>query len=200
MLCNSGVPLVPDCLYQVSGMAYLFGPCMSVFTAMPRPGYLLRMILPVKTQCRRHRRVMEVILLKQKQIKCPYCHAHASLRPASLVYGSTPQTRGKFLYVCDRWPACNAYVSAHERTLLPMGTLANGDLRHKRILAHRALKKLQQDCHMENGRSISGCKPNWGLMHTRPTSASFPNICVSKSFPSVSRLRRTHPGVLPERR
>lgn len=97
------------------------------------------MILPVKTQCRRHRRVMEVILLKQKQIKCPYCHAHASLRPASLVYGSTPQTRGKFLYVCDRWPACNAYVSAHERTLLPMGTLANGDLRHKRILAHRAL-------------------------------------------------------------
>ena len=23
------------------------------------------------------------------------------------------------------------------------------DLRHKRILAHRALKKLQQDCHME---------------------------------------------------
>lgn len=30
-----------------------------------------------------------------------------------------------------------------------MGTLANGDLRHKRILAHRALKKLQQDCPME---------------------------------------------------
>ena len=29
---------VPDCLYQVSGMAYLFGPCMSIFTAMPRPG------------------------------------------------------------------------------------------------------------------------------------------------------------------
>ena len=107
------------------------------------------MILPVTTQCRRHRRVMEVILLKQKQIKCPYCHAHASLRPASLVYGATPQARGKYLYVCDRWPVCNAYVSAHERTLLPMGTLANGDLRHKRILAHRALKKLQQDCQME---------------------------------------------------
>ena len=87
--------------------------------------------------------------MKQKQIKCPYCHAHASLRPASLVYGATPQARGKYLYVCDRWPVCNAYVSAHERTLLPMGTLANGDLRHKRILAHRALKKLQQDCQME---------------------------------------------------
>lgn len=158
------------------------------------------MILPVTTQCRRHRRVMEVILLKQKQIKCPYCHAHASLRPASLVYGATPQARGKYLYVCDRWPVCNAYVSAHERTLLPMGTLANGDLRHKRILAHRALKKLQQDCQMKNGRSISGCKPSWGWMRARLTSVSFPSICVSKSFPSVSRLRCIHPGVLPERR
>lgn len=52
----------------------------------------------------------------------------------------------------------------------------------------------------KNGKSISGCKPSWDWMHTRPTSASFPNICASKSFPSVSRLRRTHPGVLPERR
>ena len=25
-----------DCLYQVSGMAYLFGPCMSVFATMSR--------------------------------------------------------------------------------------------------------------------------------------------------------------------
>ena len=39
-----------------------------------------------------------------------------------------------------------------------------------------------------------------GLDAHQTTSASFPNICVSKSFPSVSRLRRTHPGVLPERR
>ena len=30
-----------------------------------------------------------------------------------------------------------------------MGTLANGDLRHKRILAHRALEQLQQSRHME---------------------------------------------------
>ena len=159
------------------------------------------MILPVTTQCRRHRRVMEVILLKQKQIKCPYCHAHASLRPASLVYGVTPQARGKYLYVCDRWPVCNAYVSAHERTLLPMGTLANGDLRHKRILAHRALKKSAAGLpDGKMGRSISGCKPSWGWMRARLTSVSFPSICVSKSFPSVSRLRCIHPGVLPERR
>lgn len=43
-------------------------------------------------------------MMKQKQIKCPYCHANASLRPASVVYGLNRRSQGKFLYLCDRWP------------------------------------------------------------------------------------------------
>lgn len=85
----------------------------------------------------------------KKTIKCPYCHAHASLRPASVVYGENARSHGKYIYLCDRWPSCDAYVSAHRRTLLPMGTLADGDLRHKRILAHRALQQLCRSHHME---------------------------------------------------
>ena len=53
-------------------------------------------------------------MMKQKPIKCPYCHANASLRPASVVYGLNRRSQGKFLYLCDRWPACDAYVSAHD--------------------------------------------------------------------------------------
>lgn len=88
-------------------------------------------------------------MMKSKKFKCPYCHANASLRPASVVYGHNRRSQGKFLYLCDRWPACDAYVSAHDRTHLPMGVLANGDLRHKRILAHQALRQLQQSRNME---------------------------------------------------
>ena len=58
-------------------------------------------------------------MMKQKTIKCPYCHANASLRPASVVYGLNRRSQGKFLYLCDRWPACDAYVSAHDRTHRP---------------------------------------------------------------------------------
>ena len=76
--------------------------------------------------------------------------------------------------------------------MLPMGTLANGDLRHKRILAHRALKKLQQDCHMEKWEVYIWLQAKLGL--------DAHQTHIGKSFPSVSRLRRTHPGVLPERR
>lgn len=90
-----------------------------------------------------------IIFMKQIKIKCPYCHAKATLRPASVVYGPNKRAQGKYLYICDRWPACDAYVSAHDHTHLPMGTLANGDLRHKRILAHRALQHLCKSRHME---------------------------------------------------
>lgn len=75
---------------------------------------------------------------KKKQIRCPYCGANASLRPASVVYGEATKTADSYLYVCDRYPKCDSYVGAHKRTKLPMGTLANGDLRNKRIQAHKA--------------------------------------------------------------
>ncbi len=74
---------------------------------------------------------------KRKQIRCPYCGAKATLRPSSAVYGDAAKTDG-YLYVCDRYPKCDSYVGAHKKTKLPMGTLANGDLRNKRIQAHKA--------------------------------------------------------------
>lgn len=83
------------------------------------------------------------------QIECPYCKARAVLRPASMVYGSSLKEKGRYLYLCSNWPACDAYVSAHKTSLLSMGTLANGDLRHKRILAHRALSDFQRNNRME---------------------------------------------------
>ena len=87
--------------------------------------------------------------MKQTRIHCPYCGSLATLRPASVIHGLSDISAGTYLYVCRRWPACDAYVSAHDRTHRPMGTLANGDLRHKRILAHRALEQLRQSRHME---------------------------------------------------
>ena len=106
---------------------------------------------------------MEVIFIKRKpiQIKCPYCGAKAVLRPASYVYGASLTEKGRHLYLCSNWPACDAYVSAHKSTLLPMGTLANGTLRHKRILAHRALDELQRQMdsntfYYENEPNITG--------------------------------------------
>lgn len=51
-----------------------------------------------------------------------------------------------YLYVCDGYPDdCDAYVGAHKKSLLPKGELADGQLRNKRILAHRALITLLKE-------------------------------------------------------
>ena len=72
---------------------------------------------------------------KRIYVKCPYCGRNAVLRSASYVYSSAAPD--KHLYVCSGYPECDSYVGVHEGTLMPKGTLANGDLRHKRIETHR---------------------------------------------------------------
>ena len=78
--------------------------------------------------------------MKRVNVKCPYCGSRALLRPASVVHEhSVP---GEEVYVCARYPACDAYVSAHRGSRMPMGTLADRALRQKRRQAHIALSQL----------------------------------------------------------
>ena len=80
--------------------------------------------------------------MKRINITCPACGSKAYLRPASVVYGDkAPDPDAKY-YVCGRYPACDCYVAAHRKTMLPMGTLADKALRKKRHDAHVALDSL----------------------------------------------------------
>lgn len=101
--------------------------------------------------------------MKKYRISCPYCGSPALCRPAGMVHGSSTQEKGRYLYVCSRWPECDAYVAAHKKDKSPMGTLANGDLRHKRILAHRALEELQNFRHMEKWAAYLWLQGKLGL-------------------------------------
>ena len=86
--------------------------------------------------------------MKKKQqnekLYCPYCGGLAVLRPAEYVYGERNLNPDNYLYVCSGYPSCDSYIGVHKKSMRPMGTLANGDLRHKRIEAHRALNKVVQ--------------------------------------------------------
>ena len=72
--------------------------------------------------------------MKKKKIRCQYCGSRAHRRPDSVVRGKW--ARGVKLYICDRYPACDAYVGVHKDTGKPYGTLANKALRNKRRQAH----------------------------------------------------------------
>lgn len=80
--------------------------------------------------------------MKQVNIKCPYCGSRAFLRPASVIHDSKYRQPGDEVYVCARYPACDSYVSAHRHNHLPMGTLADRSLRHKRMKAHAVFRQL----------------------------------------------------------
>lgn len=78
--------------------------------------------------------------MKQQKMKCPYCGRQAVLRDASYVYKE--HAIEKLLYVCSGYPECDAYVGVHAGSMRPKGSLANGDLRHKRIETHRLFDAL----------------------------------------------------------
>lgn len=73
---------------------------------------------------------------------CPYCGRRSVLRPAEYIYGEDTITPGSYLYVCSGYPSCKAYVGVLEGTKKPKGSLADPELRNKRIRAHRALEKI----------------------------------------------------------
>ena len=75
----------------------------------------------------------------KKQLLCPYCGAQALLREGSFLF---EDAYVKYLYVCVRYPECDSYVAAHDSSKKPMGSLANGTLRKKRILAHHEFDRL----------------------------------------------------------
>lgn len=119
--------------------------------------------------------------MKQARIHCPYCGSLAMLRPASAIHGLSDISAGTYLYVCRRWPACDAYVTADRRTKQPLGTLANGDLRHKRILAHHALHSVQTQLGMNRDQSYCWLQTQMGRPEIRYILPSAATTAVSKS-------------------
>lgn len=78
--------------------------------------------------------------MKKRIIRCPYCGGTAILRDESYVHKNM-SGEGK-VYVCCHYPVCNSYVGVHKGTSIPKGTLANKELRQKRIYAHRIFDQI----------------------------------------------------------
>ena len=58
---------------------------------------------------------------------------------------------------------CDSYVNAHKDSKRPMGTLANSELRNRRILAHRALAKIWENGVMTKEQAYKWLQGKFGL-------------------------------------
>ena len=60
-------------------------------------------------------------------MRCPYCGGTVVYRSADGIYHDN--SKGMMLYVCSNYPECDSYVRVHAGTNIPVGSLANHELR-----------------------------------------------------------------------
>lgn len=75
-------------------------------------------------------------------MRCPYCGSHVIYRSADGIYHDN--SKNTMLYVCGNYPECDAYVRVHAGTNIPVGSLANHELRSLRRTAHQYFDQLHQ--------------------------------------------------------
>ena len=80
--------------------------------------------------------------LNYSQMRCPYCGSPVVYRSADGIYKDN--SRGTMLYVCSHYPECDAYVRVHAGTNIPVGNLANHELRTLRRTAHHYFDQLHE--------------------------------------------------------
>ncbi len=73
-------------------------------------------------------------------MRCPYCGSTVVFRYADTIY-EKPYVNA-LLCVCSRYPECDAYVRCHPGTRIPMGELADKNLRALRRQAHASFDRL----------------------------------------------------------
>lgn len=78
--------------------------------------------------------------INYNEMRCPYCKSPIVYRSADGIYKEN--SKGVMLYVCSHYPECDAYVRVHTGTKIPVGTLANHELRSLRRTAHQHFDRL----------------------------------------------------------
>jgi hypothetical protein len=115
--------------------------------------------------------------LKKNIVKC-HCGTRAMLRPASVIHGN--KAKEKYLYICSRYPACDSYVGVHKKTLKPLGTLADKELRAKRIQAHQIFNRLWESGLMKKWQAYKWMAGKFGLNNQQAHIAKFSNYMCNE--------------------
>lgn len=76
---------------------------------------------------------------KKAILVCPYCGGVAGRVDGDVIYPHRLDLKAKQFYLCVK---CDAYVGCHPGTTIPLGRLANAELRAAKIAAHTTFDRL----------------------------------------------------------
>ena len=129
---------------------------------------------------------------KKNRIKiiCPYCGAAAVLRDASYVYGEGAMVDK--LYVCSRYPTCDSYVGVFRNTDYPKGTLANSELRNKRIRTHRLFDEIWKQGIMTRGQTYQWMQYKFSLTKQQAHIGYFSDYMCEELMEACKEVLQNH--------
>ena len=133
--------------------------------------------------------------MKQKKkeklkVTCPYCGARAVLRDAVYVYGEG--TLADKLYVCANYPACDSYVGVFRNSDRPKGTLANSELRNKRIRAHRSFDTIWKEGIMTRGQTYQWMQHKFSLTKKQTHIGCFSDYMCEELIQACDEVLKNH--------
>lgn len=91
---------------------------------------------------------------------CPYCGAAAELVDSKKVY---KRSYG-LIWCCVNYPACDAYVGVHRGTDVPLGRMADADLRAWKGRAHALFDPIWRSGRMKRGQAYRWLARELGLI------------------------------------
>lgn len=129
---------------------------------------------------------------KKEKLKmiCPYCGAHAVLRDARFVYGEGALVEK--LYVCSNYPACDSYVGVFHDSDIPKGTLANSELRNKRIRAHKSFDAIWKAGIMTRGQTYQWMQHKFSLTKKQAHIGYFSDYMCEELIYACDEVLRNH--------
>lgn len=123
--------------------------------------------------------------MKKRKVYC-HCGAYAVLRPASYVHGK--DCYAEYLYVCSKYPICDSYVGVHKRNKRALGTLADKELRIKRIKAHQHFNLLWSSGLMKKWQAYKWLQAKFGLNYEQAHIAKFSFYLCDQLIEAVKQV------------
>jgi hypothetical protein len=94
---------------------------------------------------------------------CDYCKQPTQLVTGAVIYPAYPDLKDKLIYSCE---PCGAYVGCHPNTEIPLGRLANKELRTAKMKAHAAFDPLWKSYKkMKRGEAYKWLANSLGLRY-----------------------------------
>lgn len=100
------------------------------------------------------------------KVICPYCDNEALLVSGRSIYPHRPDLFNRYFYECE---PCGAYVGCHRANkkhgvgTVPLGRLANAELRRAKCEAHKAFDLLWREGSMRRGAAYTGLANALGI-------------------------------------